>query len=265
METSEFIEVKVGDDAVFAFDVFYANSVEACNPSFIAELRGRMLDGADTDGEKIIGTQLRIPPVEVFDRISFEMADLLTARFRFVLENVRKYMSANANNDRAVGRLQWLFDKVREREWDRIPIPNWIPPKGRDSSQFMIFLDTRHQFLTSILQLAQDIEEAKAGHGSIAANVKGARPQWMGNASELAYLLTELIEGDHILPPARGRKVGKEGNRAAVADAIYNALDIRDPATDEPVTREYFKSLLRPNSPDRGTFKELFKITRRPS
>lgn len=91
----------------------------------------------------------------------------------------------------------------------------------------------------------------------------GPRPQWMGSASELAYLLTELIEGNHLTPPPNGRKVGKEGNRAAVADALYDAIEIRDPATNEIVTREYFKSLLRPNSPDRGTFRKLFKIDRR--
>ena len=107
---------------------------------------------------------------------------------------------------------------------------------------------------------------SRTGRGSDAAMPYGKpeRSRWNGNASELAYLLTELIEGDHIIPPTRGRKIGKEGNRAAVADAIYEALDIRDPATAEPVTRDYFKSLLRPNSPDRGTYRNLFKITPRP-
>ena len=45
---------------------------------------------------------------------------------------------------------------------------------------------------------------------------------------------------------------------------MYDAFDIRDPATGEPVTRDYFKSLLRKNSPDRGTYRNLFKITPRP-
>lgn len=118
-----------------------------------------------------------------------------------------------------------------------------------------------------ISRVADHIAAATVG-GDIAVDMdttqKGVRPRWTGTASELAFLLTELVEADHLVPPSRGRKVGKEGNRAAVADALYDALDIRDPATDEPVTREYFKSLLRPNSPDRGIFKELFKITRRP-
>jgi len=89
---------------------------------------------------------------------------------------------------------------------------------------------------------------------------KGSRPQWNGSASELAYLLTELIEGNYIVPPARGRMVGMEGNRGAVADAVYAAIDIRDPGSGEPVTRAYFKSLLKPKSPDRGVYLNLFKV-----
>lgn len=88
----------------------------------------------------------------------------------------------------------------------------------------------------------------------------GVRPRWTGSASELAYLLTELIEADHLVPPPRGGKRGKEGNRAAVAEAIYKAFDIRDPDTDKAVTLDYFKSLLRPESPDRGVYRDLFKI-----
>jgi hypothetical protein len=86
------------------------------------------------------------------------------------------------------------------------------------------------------------------------------RPGWTGSAAELAYLLTELVEAEHLIPPARGRKKGKDGNRAAIAEAIYRAFDIRDRDTGEPVTLDYFKSLLRPNSPDRGAHTNLFKI-----
>ena len=96
-----------------------------------------------------------------------------------------------------------------------------------------------------------------------AVPVKGPRPRWDGSASELAYLLTELVEADHLIPPPNGRRTGKNGNRAAIAQAIYTAFDIRDKDTGEPVTMEYFKSLMRPKSPDRGTFIKLFLIRRR--
>jgi hypothetical protein len=89
------------------------------------------------------------------------------------------------------------------------------------------------------------------------------RPKWSGSASELAYLLTELIEADHLVPPPRGRKRGREGNRAAIAEAMYRAFDIRDKDTNEPVTLNYFKSLMRPDSPDRGTHRHLFAISHR--
>jgi hypothetical protein len=112
-----------------------------------------------------------------------------------------------------------------------------------------------------VAQLVAHIE----GHN---AEVEQAGPQldrarWTGTASELAYLLTELVEAEHLVPPARGRKKGKDGNRAAIAEAIYRAFDIRDRDTGEPVTLDYFKSLLRPNSPDRGAHTELFKIRSR--
>jgi hypothetical protein len=92
---------------------------------------------------------------------------------------------------------------------------------------------------------------------------KTARPKWEGSAAELAYLLTELIEADYIIPPPNGRKTGKKGNRAAVAAAIYDGIDICDKTTGKLVTREYFKSLLRGKSPDRGVYRDLFKVNPR--
>lgn len=88
----------------------------------------------------------------------------------------------------------------------------------------------------------------------------GRRITWNDSASLLAYLLTELIEADYIVPPPNGRRTGRNGNRAAVADMVYQLLDIRDRDTGQPVTREYFRSLLRPNSPDRDSRPELFRI-----
>lgn len=167
-------------------------------------------------------------------------------RFDQVLRGLGSLSSPDLYNRRQPGGLAY-DDNTHDPPWGEI-----IEPAVLDHVEYMV---------TRLREIGDRWSEGSSTDGS---KVKGSRPQWMGNASELAYLLTELIEGDHILPPARGRKVGKEGNRAAVADAIYDALDIRDPATDEPVTREYFKSLLRPNSPDRGTFKDLFKITSRP-
>jgi hypothetical protein len=112
-------------------------------------------------------------------------------------------------------------------------------------------------------RVADHVAAATAG-GDIANDTdtaqKGVRPRWTGTASELAFLLTELVEADHLVPPARGRKRGKEGNRAAIAEAIYMVFDIRDKDTDKPVTVDYFKSLLRPNSPDRGAPRDLFTI-----
>lgn len=86
------------------------------------------------------------------------------------------------------------------------------------------------------------------------------RVPWNDTAALLAYLLTELIEAEYITPPPNGRRTGKEGNRAAVADLAYQLFDIRDRSTNERVTREYFRSLLRPNSPDRDSRADLFKI-----
>lgn len=109
--------------------------------------------------------------------------------------------------------------------------------------------------------------------GAIAASLPSETPstvartlqpiQWNDTAALLAYLLTELVEAEYITPPPNGRKTGKEGNRAAVADLAYQLLDIRDRSTNEPVTREYFRSLMRPSSPDRDSRPDLFKIRSR--
>lgn len=89
------------------------------------------------------------------------------------------------------------------------------------------------------------------------------RPMWNDNASLLAYLLTELIEADYIVPPSIGRRTGRQGNRAAVADLAYELFDIRNRDTGEPVTCEYFRSLMRPKSPDRDSRPDLFRIRAR--
>lgn len=92
-----------------------------------------------------------------------------------------------------------------------------------------------------------------------------ARITWNDNASLLAYLLTELIEADYIIPPPNGRRTGRQGNRAAVADLVYQLMDIRDRDTGRPVSREFFRSLLRPKSPDRNSSPDLFRIRPRVS
>lgn len=110
-----------------------------------------------------------------------------------------------------------------------------------------------------IAQLVKHIEDGSdevEQSGQLPKN----RPRWNGNASELAYLLTELVEADHLIPPPRGTKSGQQGNRAAIAEAVYRAIDIRDSDTGAPVSLEYFKSLMRQSSPDRGTHRDLFKI-----
>jgi hypothetical protein len=144
-----------------------------------------------------------------------------------------------------------LGGRPYDADTDEPPWTTVIEPDLRDHVEYM---DTR------LREIGERWSEGSSTNGR---NVKGSRPQWNGSASELAYLLTELIEGNHIIPPPLGRKTGKAGNRAAVAVAMYDALDIRDPATDEPVTRDYFKSLLREKSPDRGTYRNLFKIQSR--
>lgn len=85
------------------------------------------------------------------------------------------------------------------------------------------------------------------------------RINWKGSASELAFLLTELVEAGYLVPPPIGKKTGKDGNRAAIADAILNAFDIRKKNVD-PVSPAYFRSLMRPDSPDRGEFPQQFRI-----
>jgi hypothetical protein len=100
---------------------------------------------------------------------------------------------------------------------------------------------------------------------------EGSQPQqrrtdritWNDTAALLAYLLTELIEADYITPPPNGRRTGRQGNRAAVADLVYQMMDIRDRDTGKPVTPEYFRSLMRPSSPDRDSRADLFKIRSR--
>lgn len=86
------------------------------------------------------------------------------------------------------------------------------------------------------------------------------RPVWNGNAAELAYLLTELIEAGYLVPPPKGGRSGKDGNRAAVAAAVYSAFDIRKGDGETPTSPDYFKSLMRPESPDRTTHPMLFRI-----
>ncbi len=87
------------------------------------------------------------------------------------------------------------------------------------------------------------------------------QPKWIGTASELAFLLTELVDAGYLVPPPIGKKSGKDGNRAAIADAVLNAFDVRkDNGEGDPVTPTYFRSLMRPDSPDRGTFPKLFTI-----
>jgi hypothetical protein len=113
-----------------------------------------------------------------------------------------------------------------------------------------------------VAQLVADIERRSA-EVEQAGPLPLDRPRWTGTADELAYLLTELVEAEHLVPPAIGRKKGKDGNRAAIAEAIYRAFDIRDRDTDKPVTLDYFKSLLRPSSPDRGAHTNLFRIRAR--
>lgn len=100
---------------------------------------------------------------------------------------------------------------------------------------------------------------AASDKGNTALPSVRTRPKWNGNASELAFLLTELVESGHLVPPPIGKKTGKEGNRAAIATAFLTAFDIRKDNGD-PVSPDYFKSLMKPDSPDRGTFTKLFTI-----
>jgi len=115
----------------------------------------------------------------------------------------------------------------------------------------------------------QRLEEIAAtlnsGRVAAAPERSTVRITWNDNASLLAYLLTELIEADYIIPPPNGRRTGRQGNRAAVADVVYQLMDIRDRDTGRPVSREFFRSLLRPNSPDRNSYPDLFKIRSRVS
>lgn len=109
----------------------------------------------------------------------------------------------------------------------------------------------------------QDINSWSTGTAPVSGSIR-TRSVWRGSASELAFLLTELVEAGYLVPPPIGKKTGKDGNRAAIAGAILNAFDIRkDNGEGDPVSPDYFRSLLRPDSPDRGTFAKLFTIRAR--
>lgn len=111
--------------------------------------------------------------------------------------------------------------------------------------------------------IRQVVEGIAKVNGGVPDALPMERITWNDTAALLAFLLTELIEADYIIPPPNGRRVGRDGNRAAVADMAYRIFDIRDRATGNSVTREYFRSLMRPSSPDRDSRGDLIKIRSR--
>lgn len=217
------------DGPVAAFDIFYNASNMACDPTHIALLRGAMLTKASRNGEIPVGAI----PLDVFDRISFEMAEVLADRCARVVAEVRKYMARHADNTLAVIRLSWLCDRVRERPWFRQPIPEWEIPKERVSAQFMIYIDVRHQFSTDLLNIAQELEEAKSTNGVFLAHGQGfkERISWNDNAALLAYLFHQLTEQGYITPPQRNGA----SNWTAFARTIFAAFDMQKENGD-PVT-----------------------------
>lgn len=125
--------------------------------------------------------------------------------------------------------------------------------------------DGKARLLRRLGTIAEEWPVDAPGNGSVTATPERPleRIAWNDTAALLAFLLNELIEADYITPPPNGRRVGRDGNRAAVADMAYRIFDIRDRATGNRVTREYFRSLMRPSSPDRDSRGDLFRIRSR--
>ena len=274
-----------------AFNAFMDHAKRILHPSVLYDLLGTKWHDLGTK-------EPELSMIDARDRLREQCTEeqkFLRGQLQDLGNEVERYVGNNASHALIPERLGWMIGQVEAWEPERFHSDNpmdmpeeqrlavtiervryrerWAGfEEGEREAEGMI---TRH-LLGAIfnatelrVEFGQRLEEIAAalnsGRVAAAPERSTARITWNDNASLLAYLLTELIEADYIIPPPNGRRTGRQGNRAAVADLVYQLMDIRDRDTGRPVSREFFRSLLRPKSPDRNSSPDLFRIRPRVS
>lgn len=272
-----------GKDPHAAFSVFLAYTKRILRPAELGHLIRPRLQSLPDKERSIITTRDELRETcgperqTIKDRLS-QMANA-----------VEVYCKANRSNPFLLERLGWLIQEVTvwdpeiiksgdinfsnkeylEENSERLRRDERMA--GMDEFDKAVEVGIADGFVNAVFRTdelrAELAQHLKGIAGSIAVDPVATngttatqRVPWNDTAALLAYLLTELIEAEYITPPPNGRRTGKNGNRAAVADLAYQLLDIRDRSTNERVTREYFRSLMRPSSPDRDSRPDLFRI-----
>lgn len=187
-----------------------------------------------------------------------QLENLFTYWIEEFTAEVEKAVKAFSDNPNAPAELQRITKMLRSFEVGTegrfILQPMQADAAGKNL--WAKFDHAKNRLVQRLERIAGEHMDPVATNGTTATQ----RVPWNDTAALLAYLLTELIEAEYITPPPNGRRTGRDGNRAAVADLAYQLLDIRDRSTNERVTREYFRSLMRPSSPDRDSRPDLFRI-----
>ncbi len=274
-----------------AFNAFMDHAKRILHPSVLHDLvRPKMRDLKAKEPELSI--------IDIRDRmreLCTEDEQFLRGKLHDLGNEVERYVGNNAAHALIAERLGWMIGQVEAWEPERFHGDNAMDmpqdlrstvamERVRYSERWKGFSEVEREaevmlsryllgYMVNATELrvefGQRLEEIAAALNSgrvVAPTARQAeRITWNDNASLLAYLLTELIEADYIIPPPNGRRIGRNGNRAAVADMVYQLMDIRDRDTGRPVSREFFRSLLRPKSPDRNSFPDLFRIRPRVS
>jgi hypothetical protein len=274
-----------------AFNAFMDHAKRILHPSVLHDLvRSKLHDLGTKEPELSI--------IDIRDRmreLCTEEEQLLRGKLHDLGNEVERYVGNNAAHALIAERLGWMIGQVEAWEPERFHGDNAMDmpqdlrsavamERVRYSERWKGFSEVEREAEVMLsrhllgymvnatklrVEFGQRLEEIAAalnsGRVAAAPERPTARITWNDNASLLAYLLTELIEADYIIPPPNGRRIGRNGNRAAVADMVYQLMDIRDRDTGRPVSREFFRSLLRPKSPDRNSFPDLFRIRSRVS
>ncbi len=191
------------------------------------------------------------------EAIDAEVLRELRERCQPFIGAVTAYARQRGNDPVTFGRITWMMDQIAlvRGNWPGSKLDiRMQPPDGQRVTANPCERVIRRELLDRLQEILG--VATTPTNGTTATQ----RVPWNDTAALLAYLLTELIEAEYITPPPNGRRTGRDGNRAAVADLAYQLLDIRDRSTNERVTREYFRSLMRPSSPDRDSRPDLFRI-----
>lgn len=189
--------------------------------------------------------------------IKAKVERLVDQRYVPIIPALHAYVIEHREDPLVAAKLSWLLDEIEPFGGEN---GRGYYNSRHEAEEFHVWMPGfRHRhwppLYDALLSILEGLHVDRPGQTPRALQ----KIRWKGSGSLLAYLLTELIEAEYLVPPNERPRARGGGSRAAVGKAVYEIFDIRG-EDDQPVSLSHFVSLMRPNSPDRTPRSDLFRI-----